>query len=245
MKKSFSSTLFLFISITLLAFCHSPNPPKVLVLSKTKGYYHTSIPDGIAAIQKIGKENGFLVDTTTDATHFKDDILKQYAAVVFLSTTGDVLDTVQEASFKRYITAGGGFMGIHAATDTEYDWGWYGQLVGGYFESHPETQKATLEVVNPHHSATKDLPQKWSRTDEWYNFKSLNPNMKVLLTIDEASYKGGKNGSHHPMAWYHESAGGRAFYTSLGHTKESYQDVLFLKHLTGGLLYVIGEKKSK
>ncbi|HYH14867.1 MAG TPA: ThuA domain-containing protein [Flavisolibacter sp.] len=238
-------TFLLLLSFAVFAFCQSPKQPKVLVFSKTKGYYHTSIPDGIMAIQKIGKESGFLVDTTTDATHFTDKVLKQYAAVVFLSTTGDVLDSVQEASFKRYINAGGGFMGVHAASDTEYDWGWYGQLVGGYFESHPETQKATLEVVNPNHTSTRDLPKQWTRVDEWYNFKNLNPNMKVLLTIDETTYKGGKNGDYHPMAWYHELEGGRAFYTSLGHTKESYQDPLFLKHLTGGLLYVIGDKNDR
>lgn len=142
------------------------------------------------------------------------------------------------------MNAGGGYVGVHAASDTEYEWPWYGQLVGGYFESHPKTQNATLQVKNPNHPSTKHLPQLWTRTDEWYNFKNLNPKVNVLLTIDESSYEGGKNGSHHPMAWFHEFDGGRAFYTALGHTEASYKDPLFLKHLTGGILYVIGDKRQ-
>jgi type 1 glutamine amidotransferase len=112
-------------------------PPKVLVFSKTSGFYHNSIPDGIEAIQKLGEENGFEVDTTTNASKFTEDTLKQYSAVIFLSTTGDVLDKYQEADFERYIQAGGGYVGIHAAADTEYEWGWYGRMVGGYFLDHP------------------------------------------------------------------------------------------------------------
>lgn len=244
-KRNHFPLLILWVSILFFSFCRQPaaDQPKVLVFSKTAGFHHASIPNGIAAIVKIGKENGFSVDTTTDALYFQEEQLKQYAAVVFLSTTGNVLNAKQEAAFKRYINAGGGFVGVHAATDTEYDWSWYGQMVGGYFESHPEIQEAALNVVNSHHPSTKDLPQKWTRTDEWYNFKNLNPNTNVLLTIDESSYKGGKNGQHHPMAWYQEFDGGRVFYTALGHTEASYQEPLFLKHLTGGILYAIGNRK--
>lgn len=235
--------LLILLSSLLFSFCGQPDKMKVLVFSKTAGYRHASIPNGIAAIQQIGKEQGFTVVATEDATHFRDEQLKQYAAVIFLSTTGDVLDSAQEAAFKSYITGGGGFVGIHSATDTEYEWPWFGQLVGAYFESHPETQKATLHVNNADHPSTKDLPPSWTRTDEWYNFKNLNPRINVLLTIDEGSYKGGKNGSHHPMAWYQEIEGGRAFYTALGHTEESYKEPLFLKHLTGGILYAINQKQ--
>lgn len=235
--------LILILSIVLLSFCQHLDQPKVLVFSKTAGYRHASIPYGIAAIQQIGKEHGFLVEATEDATYFQEDRLNQYVAVIFLSTTGNVLDSAQEGAFKKYINAGGGFIGVHAATDTEYDWPWYGQLVGGFFESHPETQKATLQVKNHNHPSTVDLPKQWNRTDEWYNFKNLNDGVNVLLTIDETSYKGGKNGNHHPMSWYHEFDGGRAFYTALGHTEESYKEPLFLKHLTGGILYVIGNRK--
>jgi type 1 glutamine amidotransferase len=239
-RNSLPFLCFLFSAYSI-SFCKIPKHPKVLVFSKTAGYHHASIPNGIAAIQKIGREKGFAVDTTTNASFFNNEQLKQYAAVVFLSTTGNIFDTNQEAAFKQFINAGGGFIGIHAATDTEYEWNWYGQLVGGYFESHPETQKATLQVINNNHPATKDLPKQWTRIDEWYNFKNINPKLNVLLTIDESSYKGGRNGNNHPMAWHHEFDGGRVFYTALGHTEASYEEPLFLKHLTGGILYVLGQ----
>jgi len=218
-----------------------PGKPKVLVFSKTAGYRHGSIAAGKTALIKLGQENGFDVDTTEDAGYFTEASLKQYSAVIFLNTTGNVLDHYQEAAFERYIQAGGGFVGVHSATDTEYDWGWYGRLVGGYFLSHPAQQEATLVVTDSTHGSTKHLPNPWIRKDEWYNFKKLNPDVHTLLTIDEKSYEGGKNGDHHPMAWYHEYDGGRAFYTALGHTDESYEEENFLKHLLGGIQYAIGK----
>jgi glucose/arabinose dehydrogenase/cytochrome c551/c552 len=192
----------------------------------------------------LGNENGFAVDTTSDASWFQDDSLKKYSAVVFLNTTGNLLNNYQEADFERYIQSGGGFAGVHAASDAEYDWGWYGRLVGGYFNGHPEPQEATLHIVDSTHPSTRFLPATWKRTDEWYNFKKLNKDVHVLLTIDEKSYQGGKNGENHPMAWYHEYDGGRAWYTELGHTDESYTDSLYLKHLLGGILYAIGDNKK-
>jgi len=215
---------------------------KVLVFSKTSGFYHKSIPLGIAAIQKLGAENKFDVDSTTDSTRFTTANLKQYAAVIFLSTTGNVLSDEEQKSFEQYIQSGGGFVGVHAATDTEYDWPWYGKLVGAYFLKHPEQQVATLKVINRKTIATRDLPAIWSRKDEWYNFKDINPDIKVLIEIDESTYKGGVNGTHHPMAWYHNYDGGRAFYTELGHVDESYSDPLYLKHLLGGIQYAMGRK---
>ncbi|RDV16189.1 PKD domain-containing protein [Pontibacter diazotrophicus] len=243
-KVSLHQVFCLFaISIFALSSCSDKRSgdPKVLVFSKTSGFHHSSIAAGNNALLQLGEENGFVVDTTTNAAVFNEDSLKQYSAVVFLNTTGDVLNNFQEADFERYIQAGGGFVGIHAATDTEYDWGWYGRLVGGYFNGHPEPQKAVLQVVNADHAATEHLPQQWERSDEWYSFKNLNTNANVLLTIDEKSYKGGTNGENHPMAWFHEYDGGRAFYTGLGHTDESFKDSQYLKHLVGGIQYAIGE----
>lgn len=226
----------------LLCSCNKErsDKPKVLVFSKTAGYHHASIAAGNTALQKLGSENGFILDTTTNAAFFNEDTLKQYSAVVFLNTTGDVLNNYQEADFERYIQAGGGFVGIHAATDTEYNWGWYGRLVGAYFNGHPQIQPAVIKVVDKTNPATEHLPDTWKRTDEWYNFKQLNPDNKVLLTIDESTYKGGTNGANHPMAWYHDYDGGRSFYTELGHTDESYQDPLYLKHILGGIQYAMG-----
>jgi len=229
----------LLILVSLSVFAKS----KVLIFSKTKGFHHASIAVGIPAIMKLGKENNFDVDTTTDSQKFTYDNLKQYAAVIFLSTTGDVLNDAQQAEFEKYIRAGGGFVGVHSATDTEYDWAWYGNLVGAYFRNHPDHQQvATLHIVDPNFIATKHLPAEWKRLDEWYNFKWIAPNLHVLITIDEKSYTGGNNSDNHPMSWYHEYDGGRAFYTALGHTDESYADPLYLGHLLGGIKYAMGMK---
>jgi type 1 glutamine amidotransferase len=214
---------------------------KVLIFSKTAGYHHNSIAVGIPAIIKLGKENNFDVDTTTDSKLFTCTNLKQYAAVIFLSTTGDVLNDTQQAEFERYIHAGGGFVGVHAATDTEYDWPWYGNLVGAYFKSHPAQQMATFNVVDQSFIATKHLPAVWKRFDELYNFKWMADGLHILITIDEKSYTGGTMGGNHPMSWYHAYDGGRAFYTELGHTDESYADPLYLKHLLGGIEYAMGK----
>lgn len=218
-------------------------PPRVLVFSKTAGYRHASIPLGISTIRNLCAANGILVDTTEAAEDFNEKNLKRYAAVVFLSTTGDVLDPRQENAFERYIQAGGGFVGVHAATDTEYSWGWFGGLVGGYFNGHPEIQDATLQVKDHNHPSTAHLGDTWQRKDEWYNFKDLNPAAKVLLTIDEHSYKGGTNGETHPMCWYHDYDGGRSWYTAGGHTAESYSEPDFLKHLMGGIKYAVGKNQ--
>ena len=158
--------------------------PRVLVFSLTKGFHHESIPDGIAAIQKLGQENGFDVDTTTNPEMFNDSTLKNYSAVIFLNTTGNVLDYRQEAAFERYIQAGGGFVGVHSATDTEYDWGWYGRLVGGYFNGHPEPQQAKFIIKDKDHPSTKFFTDTvWQRRDELYNFKKLNPDVHEKIKL--------------------------------------------------------------
>ena len=217
---------------------------KVLVFSKTAGFRHSSIPYGKKALMTMGAENGFSVDTTEDAAVFQDATLAQYNAVIFLSATGDVLNHIQQAAFERYIQSGGGFVGIHAATDCEYFWPWYGKLVGAYFKSHPKTQKARLVINDRNHISTKHLPESWERVDEWYNFRKAPEGVNVLVSIDEKSYEGGQNGDNHPMAWYHEYDGGRAFYTELGHTNESFAEPLLLQHILGGIRYAIGDGKK-
>jgi glucose/arabinose dehydrogenase len=242
MKKLIS----VFLLILFFFSCTNKNSkgkPFILVFSKTTGFRHTSIAVGKEAIIRLGTENGFHVDTTENAEKFAEDSLKKYAAVIFLNTTGNILNYRQEAAFERFIQAGGGFAGIHSATDTEYDWIWYARLVGGNFESHPKIQPAKINVVDKNHPSTKHLPDVWERTDEWYNFKKLNKDVNVLLKIDETSYQGGKNSDNHPMAWYHEYDGGRAFYTELGHTEESYAEPNYLKHILGGIQYAIGDNK--
>ena len=213
----------------------------VLVFSKTAKFRHDSIPTGIAAIQALGKQNGFRVDATEDSAAFGAAALAQYRVVLFLNTTGDVLDANQQAAFEGFMRNGGGFVGVHSATDTEYDWPWYGRLVGTYFRNHPAIQPAVLDVVDPAHPSTEHLPARWQRTDEWYNFRyEPGPEVTVLLRIDENSYAGGTMGAHHPMAWCHAYDGGRAWYTALGHTRESYAEPLFLQHLLDGIRWAAG-----
>ncbi|GMQ80704.1 MAG: hypothetical protein BMS9Abin05_0132 [Rhodothermia bacterium] len=218
--------------------------PRVLLFSKTTTFDHQTIPAAQEALTEIAAENRMLADTTTNAALFTDDFLRGYDAVVFLYTTGDVLDDVQQEAFMRFIQAGGGYMGIHSASDTEFRWPWYGRLVGGYFISHPTIQEAKLSIVDTNHPATQTLPDTWIRTDEWYNIRYTNPDVNVLITIDESSYDPRDNepgADPHPLAWYHEFDGGRSFYTALGHVKESYSEPLFRDHISGGLRYVVGD----
>ncbi len=216
---------------------------EILVFSKTAGFRHGSIEVGIAAIQKLGAENKFKVTATEDANYFIEDSLKNYSAVVFLNTTQDILNDVQQADFERYIQAGGGFVGIHAATDTEYDWPWYNKLVGAVFDGHPEVQEAQLQITDTNHPSVKGLDSLWTKSDEWYNFRNINPDINVLVEIDEKSYKGGTNGENHPISWYHEYDGGRAFYTEMGHTDETFENPKFLMHLLGGIRYAMADGK--
>ena len=212
----------------------------VLIFSLTKGYHHASIADGITAITKLGIENNFNVDTTTDVKSFTAENLKKYKALVFLSPTGtNIFSDQQKAALKDYINNGGGFVGIHAASDVNFEWEWYGKMVGGFFDSHPKIQEAKLNIVLPKNKIVKGLPQVWSHRDEWYNFKSFNPEVKVLIKVDETSYTGGNMKDEHPISWYHKFEGGKVFYTALGHTKECYTDLLFLQHLLAGMKWVM------
>ncbi|MBT8285546.1 MAG: ThuA domain-containing protein [Flavobacteriaceae bacterium] len=217
--------------------------PEILVFTKTEGYRHKAIEKGVRTLQELSKANSFSVTQTENSNDFNKDNLSQYSLVIFLSTTLDVLNEEQQQSFTQYINQGGNYMGVHAATDTEYDWPWYGKLVGAYFKSHPEQQQASIEVVDRTHASTAHLGETWIHFDEWYNFKELNPDVKVLMQLDESSYSGGENGDFHPIAWYHEYEGGRSFYTGLGHTEEAYDDPDFQKHLLGGIFYCLGRDK--
>lgn len=241
MTKFLKLILVLFV-ITMIGSCNSKEE-KVLVFSKTEAYRHGSIETGIETVKELGSENGFLVETTEDASYFTEEILNQYASVIFLNTTGDVLNHVQQAEMERFIQAGGGFVGIHAATDTEYEWPWYNKLVGAYFNGHPRTQKGTMQVVDKNHGSTSFLNDTWEMKDEWYHLREINPDINVLLNLDESTYEGGKNGENHPASWYHDFDGGRAFYTVMGHTNETFKNTEFKKHLLGGIKYAIGNNK--
>ncbi|MFE7773468.1 ThuA domain-containing protein [Streptomyces sp. NPDC057445] len=215
---------------------------RVLVFSRTAGFRHDSIPAGVVALKELGKTSNITVDATEEAAQFTTGNLARYDAVVFLSTTGDVLNAEQQKAFENYVATGGGYMGVHAAADTEYDWEFYGGLVGAYFQSHPQIQKATVRVEDHVHPATSHLDEVWERTDEWYNYRT-NPRgqARVLATLDETTYVGGTMKGDHPIAWCQNYQGGRAFYTGGGHTKESYTEPAFRQHLLGGLRYASGQ----
>lgn len=219
--------------------------PRVVVFSRTAGYRHESIAAGLRAITEIGEADGFAVAATEDGETLVAR-LADAAAVVFLNTSGSVLDARGQLAFERFVRAGGGFVGVHAACDTGYDWRFYGALVGAYFRSHPlELQEATVRVVDAGHPATRPLPPAWRRRDEWYDFQvnpRTRPGLRVLAVLDEASYEGGAMGDDHPIAWCHDQAGGRAFYTGLGHTEEGFDEPLFRAHLGGGLRYALGRE---
>ncbi len=239
----------LLFSLHLWANTGFAQTARVLVFSKTAGFRHTSIEPGKDALLKLGREKGFAVDTTEDASFFNEENLKKYNAVIWLSTTGNVLDPMQQNAFERYIQAGGGFVGIHAASDTEYDWPWYGKLMGGWFDNHPSqpsnVQQGDFHIVDKKNPLTDFLPEPWVRKDEFYAYKSVDPHVKVLITIDEKSYLGGTMGDNHPMSWYHEFDGGRAFYSNMGHTNETFSEPLVMQHFWAGLQWAMGGVSPK
>jgi type 1 glutamine amidotransferase len=229
-----------------------------LIFSKTAAFRHTEcIPQATVAIAQMAARRGFEVDATENAAAFTDENLAKYDVVIFLCTTGDVLDASQQSAFERYIRAGGGYAGIHSASDTEYDWAWYGGLVGAYFRDHPgsvnaQFQVATMNVEDRHTAATRRLGRSWAREEEWYNFQT-NPrdSVHVLLSVDESTYDprgysvpGGSPGmGDHPISWCQPYDGGRAFYTALGHKGVYWEEPLLLSHVLGGIEMAAGAKR--
>jgi len=212
----------------------------ILIFSKTAGFRHSSIETGREALMAVAKDKGVSVTATENASLFTDENLELFDAVVFLNTTQTVFNDDQRAALKNYIQNGGGYVGVHSATDTEYDWPWYNELVGAYFSNHPRIQTATLNVADADHVSTSMLPDEFERNDEWYNFRDFNENVNVLLTLDPESFEGSDHPEKHPIAWYHEFDGGRSFYTGGGHTEESYSEELFMEHLWAGIEYAMG-----
>ncbi|GAA4128500.1 ThuA domain-containing protein [Actinospica acidiphila] len=211
--------------------------PALLVFTRTTDYRHESIPAGIAALRALG---GFGIQAHEDPAALEEP-LDRYAAVVFLSTSGDVLTPAGRERLAAYVEGGGGFVGVHAAACTEYGWPYYGDLLGARFAGHPPVQPGRALVEDHDHPATRHLPPVWEVTDEWYDFRtSPRPSARVLLSADESSYDGGTMGDDHPLAWCRTQGEGRVFYTALGHTVEAYDDPLFRAHLRGGITWAAG-----
>jgi type 1 glutamine amidotransferase len=228
----------------------------VLVFTKTTGFRHESISSGVKCMWELGLKNHWNVTATEDASLFNDNFLSKYDVVVWLNTTMDVLNEAQQSAFVKFYSGGKGYVGIHSAADTEYEWEWYGKMMGGaWFKGHPPTQKATLIIEDTNHPSMtvfeeKDI-KRWKVIDEWYAHKA-NPreHVQVLMTLDESTVKnnGGnpaKNlmGGDHPMAWYNEFDGGRSFYTNRGHTHESFEDKVLREHFRGGIEWAAGKIK--
>lgn len=234
-----SSIVCLMSAIICLTGCNHPDThsASILVFSKTAGFRHKSIPAGIDCVRTIVSEFA-AVDATESSEVFTSENLSRYRAVVFLSTTGDVLDESQQGAFRQYIESGGGFVGVHAASDTEHSWPWYGDMIGAHFAGHPPVQPAVIMVEDGDHETTSMLPDRWTRNDEWYRF-TRNPRkvdgIRVLASLDESTYAGGGMGGDHPCIWWRMMGRGRCWYTAGGHTDESFAEPLFREHLREGI----------
>ena len=216
---------------------------RVLLYSETEAYRHANIEVARDRMLRFGKTKGFVMHASEDDNIIHPDSLTEFDVIVFLNTTGDIFNEQQQATFINWYRGGKGFVGIHSASDTEYDWPWYHQLVGGYFVNHPPgTSDAEIEVLDSHHPSTKMLPQPWKINEEWYNMRDVLPETSKLLNLDESTYEGGEMGSQHPLCWYREYDGGRTWYTAIGHKPETFDDTTYLEHLFGGIIYAAGIK---
>lgn len=221
---------------------------KALLFTKTDGWHHDSINAGVTAIQELALLHHFEVFWTEDAGRVMNDHwLKGYDVVIFLLTTGDILNDEQQAAFERYINNGGGFVGVHSASDTEYEWDWYTKMVGHMFHIHPAVQTAVMNVEDPNFPGMDRFAPKFIFTEEWYEFDApRTDDLNYLLSVDERTYlpaahwgvkKGDGMGAFHPVSWYKEYDGGRAFYTALGHLPATYKDADFMHHVYGGIYW--------
>jgi type 1 glutamine amidotransferase len=250
-QKSHMKRLINTFSILLALFaCSFPSAAqqfKVLLFSKTDGFHHQSIHEGVDAVRQLASRHNFVVDWQENAGVFNDKALEGFQAVIFLNTTGNVLNDQQQVAFEKFIKSGKGYVGIHSAADTEYDWAWYTKLVGMMFKIHPQQQTAYLNVQDSNFPGMERFPKRLLWTDEWYEYSERKADdLKILVTVDEKTYdpkvKWGPNegkgmGDVHPISWYHNYDGGRAFYTGLGHIGLVFADQTFLDHLYGGIYW--------
>jgi len=247
MKSSYGWMIGLLLGGLGLMTCTNKNSagiavvPNVLIYTRTMAFRHECIDPGVKAMQSYFAKKGITTVQSEDSFLFTDEKLKSFDAIMFFQTTGNILDSIGQEALMKFIRNGKGFVGVHAAADTEYDWPWYGELLGARFADHPDIQSGALIRIDSAKIATAHLPARWTRTDEWYNFKKVSANLHVELKADEATYSGGTMGADHPVAWYHLFEGGRAYYTALGHTVESYQDTMFLEHLARAVKWASGK----
>ncbi len=249
-----------YLLITLIMMCAvvaaEAQQFKALLFTKTAGFHHVSIHEGVDGVRALAARHNFSVDWQEDASVFNDKALAKYDVVIFLSTTGNILNEEQQAAFETFIKSGKGWVGVHAAADTEYDWEWYTKMVGMMFKVHPRQQTAYLDVIDSTFPGIERFPKRLLWTDEWYEYQTpyKSDDLKFLVSVDENSYDASTNwggnpgkgmGDFHPISWYHEYDGGRAFYTGLGHIGAIYSDQTFLDHLYGGIYWAATGKGIK
>jgi type 1 glutamine amidotransferase len=211
--------------------------PRFLIFTKTAGFRHDTVDVAVGALRGLAKDRGWHVEASEDSGVFNAETLAGFAATVWFNTTGSLLSNAERTAFERFVREGGGYVGLHAASSTGYDWPFYAALVGALFDGHPPPQSATLRVTDAAHPATAHLDRSFSWVDEWYNFREPPRDVRALLEVDESSYTGGTLGASHPIAWCHEAFGGRAFYTALGHHAAAYSDPRLLGHIGGGMAW--------
>jgi hypothetical protein len=226
---------------------------KALVVTTTNGWHHESLHSGVIALKELANRNFFDVVLFEDPNSFNDKFLEQFQVVIFLNTTGDIFNPDQQKALEKFIQSGKGFVGIHSASDTEYEWEWYTKLVGRMFHIHPTIQTAKLQVVDSTFPGLQAFEGGKLWTEEWYEYSAAKSNdLKVVLSVDETTYnpkvqwgnkKGEGMGKSHPIAWYQNFDGGRSFYTGLGHLPTNFSNQAFLDHLYGGIVWAATGKK--
>ena len=229
---------------------------KVLVYTKNgKGYVHDNIPFAVTALQKLASEKGFTADVTDDPSKFTDQNLANYNLLVFPSTNQDVFDTdEQRVAFRRYIEAGGGFVGLHSVIGTERSWDWFKKMLGGTFSWHPVFQKYTVRIIDNGHPSMDGIPEAWERSDECYFVKEMYPGIRPIMahdltTLDKKDSvriksSSGPYGQLYPAAWYQYYDGGTIWISALGHDKNDYSDPTFMKHVFNGMNWVAANIKK-
>jgi type 1 glutamine amidotransferase len=226
---------------------------KALLVTTTRGWQHESVHNGVLAIQQMSVRNFFDVVLWEDSKGFTDKFVAQFQVIIFLNTTGDIFDSAQQKVLERFVESGKGFVGIHSASDTEYDWEWYTKLVGRMFHVHPAIQTARMKILDATFPGLQGFADNKLFTDELYEFgPEKTTGLHYILGVDESSYnpsvnwkdkKGTGMGALHPLAWYHEYDGGRSFYTALGHVPANFSDPAFLNHLYAGIFWAATGKK--
>jgi type 1 glutamine amidotransferase len=210
-------------------------PLRVLMLTTTAAFRHESIPAARQAMASLAASTGeFSLTATEDLSTLSADNLRAYDVVMFALTSGELpLSAGQKTALIDFVTSGHGFIGVHSATDTLYEWSDYGRLIGAYFREHPWTQQGTVIVEDPSHPINAGLSDRFSLLEEFYTFQE-NPRgrVQVLLRLDAASV--GSTGDY-PLAWAQSFGAGRSYYNALGHFSETWSDPRFQRQLAGAI----------